>query len=154
MNKDEIINGGMYRLHSTPEHALDTWCKHNLLVARVYDDGGIGFKDTYWYSDPSTYTFDDVCDRISFVFDMNHGKDVTKREWQEYDDKDKTWIPIGGISEQWIVDDRAEKSPEMITYALEIEIARLHEDIESMERSLEWKNKTLAEHIINTENTK
>ena len=143
MNKEEIIDGAMYRLHATPEHILDTWCKHNLLIARIYDDGNIRFKDTYWMSGEWVYVFEDMCDRMSFVFDMNHAKEVTKREWQEYDDRDKTWIPIGGISEQWIVDDRAEKSKHMIISTLEHEIDKLVSDIQMAQHNLGFKKELL-----------
>ena len=149
MNKEDIIDGAMYQLLGTPEHKLDTWAKHNMLIAHIYNDGSIRFKDTYWMSGEYTYMYEDVCDRIEFMFDLNCAKEVSKREWMEYNMADKTHVPVGGTGERWIVYNHAEKSRDLVIHALESDISDTVKDIEHKQRDLSWKRTELSKLINN-----
>ena len=142
MNKEDIIDGAMYRLLETPEHELETWCKHNLLVAKFFDNT-IMFRDTYWNSGVYTTSFEEVGDRIEFVLDLNHSKLVSRREWREYDCCNRAWIPIGGDGEQWIIDDRVDKSYDMVKLALESDIGSLESTIRIAQIDRDLKKKEL-----------
>jgi hypothetical protein len=132
MDESEIIENGMYRL--TPQPDDSNWCRLNLLMASKKNDKWI-FTDIYWssYQDQTRYLFDEIKYRITFVFDMNFAKNVNQIEYDQYDDNDKFWIPMGGSSERYVVDSRSKKSRTKVIELLEY---RIDEDLRKT-RSLE-----------------
>lgn len=146
MKEEDIIVGGMYRLLETKNEKLETLCRHNLLIASKNSEGEFLFVDTYWSNrrGSGTYSFKNIKDRIEFVFNMNHAQYVSKREWDEYDEIDKSYIPIGGREERWLVDDRAEKLIDRQILMLENDIMNLEHSIISRQNTLERKKKELS----------
>lgn len=143
MKEEDIIVGGMYRLLETKNEKLETWCRHNLLIASKDILGEFLFTDTYW-NGGRIYHFETIKNRIEFVFNMNHAQYVSKREWDENDEIDKSYIPIGGREERWLVDDRAEKSINRQILMLENDVMNLEHSIISRQNTLERKKKELS----------
>ncbi len=142
MEESEIIENGLYKL--TPLPNTSDWCRHNLLIAsKKY--GYWAFTDTYWssYQDQTRYHFKDIKDRITFVFDMNFAKGVIKVEYDQYDDKDKFFIPVGGCAARYLIDSRAEKSLNKIEELLVERTIELRNQIKSLKNELNQKENLL-----------
>lgn len=135
MKESEIIENGIYQLQPLSDKPNDNWCKHNILIAHKKDNDWI-FKDTYWTSEPTKYKFEDIKDRIKFAFDLNHSKEVHEKEFNQYNEKDKFWIPIGGNSEKHLIDTRATKSKNNIIELLEYAIEDKKRDIEILNNNI------------------
>ncbi len=137
MIETEIIENGLYRLQPKSKDE-STWCKHNLLIASK-KSGKWVFTDTYWssYQDQTRYGFDEIKDRITFEFDMNFAKGVILEEYDQYDDKDKFWIPMGGGSQRYLIDSRAKKSKEKVIELLEYRISSYQSKIKSLQYDID-----------------
>jgi len=145
LTEEDIIEGGLYRLLEETGKPLETWCRHNLLKAVKTHEKGLRFVDTYWDGSIGTgiYSFNDVASRLVYLFDLTYARNVSKREWMEYSEKDRTYIPIGGRQESWLIDRRAEKSKVCIISMLEDDIAHLESMIKINQRELSAKKKAL-----------
>ena len=136
MKESEIIENGIYRLQPLSNKPNDNWCKHNILIAHKKDNEWT-FADTYWTSEPTKYKFEDIKDRIKFEHDLTYLVEVHEKEFNQYDEKDRFWIPIGGDSEKHLIDSRATKSKTNIIKLLEYAIEDKQRDIEILNRNIE-----------------
>ena len=137
MDESDVIEGAYYRLNIQRKDYLEKWCKHDIVRAVVID-GQFIFKDTYWRnSDATRYSYDKVKDVLVFAIDGNHMKEVTRFEFDMYDDCDKLYIPIGGSSEQLLVDTRAERNRDKIIEELEWKLSRYESDERSARHNKE-----------------
>lgn len=145
MEENEIIEGGLYRLDIKRKNYLEKWCKHDIVIA-TKSDGVWRFIDTYWGSgERTTYVFDQVKDILVFEIDLNHSKDVSSDEFDQYSDRDKSYIPIGGGSERYIIDARATKNVQNIIELLEYKIERYTAE----ERVASMGKERLIHYLIN-----
>jgi hypothetical protein len=139
LTEEDIIEGGLYQLLAPKDGKLETWCQQNLLKAVKTHEEGLQFIDTYWDGSGGrgVYSFDEVKGRLVYLFDLTYGRSVTKREWMEYNEKDRIHIPIGGRPERWLIDTRAEKNKVHIRSMLEEDIAHLKSAIGTNQRELD-----------------
>ena len=138
MKESEIIENGLYRLRPKDNEELRTWCRHNLLIAHKENNEFI-FTDTYWGngSESTNYKFNDIKNQIEFVFDLNHSLEVHEKEYYQYDEKDRFFIPMGAHSKEHLVDSRSKKSKTNIIELLEYTIEDKKRDIEILNRNIE-----------------
>jgi len=144
MEEKEIIENGVYRLEPFSTKPNYNWCKHNILIARK-DDHDWRFYDTYWADGHTNYPFDEVKDRITFLFDLKGSKEVKSKEYDQYEEEDKFFIPDGGHDKSYLIKAGAEKSRAIIINLFESKIENIKSEIESLQRNLEWKKETLEE---------
>lgn len=158
LTEEDIIEGGLYRLLEPKDGRLETWCRHNLVKAVKAHEEGLRLVDTYWNGSVGTragvYSFEEVEGRLVYIFDLTYGRSVSKREWQEYSEKDRTHIPIGGHQERWLIDTRAERSKVCIISLLEEDIADLKSTIEINQRELDRKEKELDDLMEGAERSR
>jgi hypothetical protein len=156
LTEEDISGGGLYQLLAPKAGKLETWCRHNLLIAvkAFTPNPTLSLVDTYQSGSAGTssgvYSFEEVKGRLIYLFDLNNARDVSKREWQDYSKKDRVYIPIGGQAERWLIDTRAKKSKACTISMLEEVIAHLKSTIEFDLRKLNAKKKALSGLIEDT----
>lgn len=144
---DDIMDNGLYRLKPKDGEEQRTWCRHNLLIASKTKNGEWVFKDTYWSSssEATTYKHEEVKDQIEYIFNLNHSKDVTDAEYEQYSPKDRTFIPMGSWHARHIIDTRAEKSRTIIIELIKRKIRDSESSIKMELNNIERLTKILKD---------
>ena len=138
--------GDVFKLHPKSYDYLDNWCRHNIFI---WDDERDKFVDTYWgILDSNSKKYDrEKLDKLGELVNLNLNifdmESAYERDFEEYESKDKLYIPMGGGSEKRLVRKGATKSKKLEIELLEHEISELESDIKWKQHSLENKREQL-----------
>ncbi len=138
----KIIEHGLYRLKDG-----GGWCRHGLIRVIRREDAGLIAVDTYWHASYSVRDFYDpetIKDRLEFIIDLSKCRKTVEHEWTQFADKDRTYIPMGGGSAQWLVRKDAKPFPARQIEQLEFELERLRSKMETAKWDIERKENELA----------
>lgn len=138
----KIIENGLYELKDG--HG---WCRHGLVRIKRTETRGLIAVDTYWGDCGAAdwYPVGEVERRLRFVIDLGRCRPSTRREWEQYEDADRAYIPVGGGSEKFLVAEDARPSPVRQAEQLRAEIAHLQSEIEWDRRELARKERELSQ---------
>lgn len=124
------------------EHITQTWCRHNIVIAREQHDGTIMLVDTYWGSGRSefggVYTHADLEGKADFIGNLDEYRIAHDREFDQYSQEDRFYIPQGGGGEMRLVKKAATPSKDLVKQ-------QLASEIDSLKHRIEWDKRTLAE---------
>ena len=122
-------------------------CRYNLLIASKTKNDERVFKDTYGSSssEATTYKHEEFKGRIEYIFNLNHSKAVTGDEYEQYDPKDRTFIPTGSWHARHIIDTRAEKSRTIIIELIKRKISDTEGSIEMEKHNIGRLTKILTD---------
>jgi hypothetical protein len=127
----------------------NNWCRHGIAIIRALHDGKLIAEDTYWgsNSDYSTVDFADL--KEENIIGNKHEFSIIPYpyEYDDFEDSDKYWIPMGARSERKCVRKGAIPTPAKIEERLRREIERLESKVKTAAWNLEWKQKELAKHL-------
>ena len=141
--KTKLIENGLYLMKDGCG-----WCRHGL-VKIVQNNAGKQFAvDTYWndWSSNGTYwPVEEVQDRLEFIINLDECHTTTRREWEQYADSDKTYIPAGGRSEKFLVRKSAKPVLTKQVEQLEGEIRSLRSTIEHSIHQIARKEQEISE---------
>lgn len=130
------------------------WCRHGIAIIRALHDGKLIAEDTYWgsNSDYSTVDFADL--KVENIIGNKHEFSIIPYpyEYDDFEDSDKYWIPMGASSERKCVRKGAVPPPAKIGERLHREIEHLESKVRTAQRNLEWKQKELAKHLEEKKN--
>lgn len=137
-----IIENGLYELKDG--HG---WCRHGLVRTQHTETRGMIAVDTYWGDREAAdwYPVSEVEHRLRFIIDLRRCRPSIRHEWEQYEDADRAYIPVGGGREQFLVAGDARPSPARQAAQLKAEIAHLQSEIEWDRRELARKERELAQ---------
>lgn len=131
------------------------WCKHGIVYTVRDMKGNLWAIDTYdgidvrraFYGDKTRYLINKDIDEndLEYIMDMEDVRIVTKREFEQYDEKDRFFIPMGTRHEKYIVNKNAKPNKDLQIAQLKHEIKSLEIEIRMKQTRLERKKELLIE---------
>jgi hypothetical protein len=128
----------------------DGWghCHHGLL--RVYETShGLRLIDTYWGSigDGTAWKPEEVSGKIEFILDLSSARFVRREEFEQYLEKDRAHIPVGGGAEQFWVSQGASPDPQLIENQLRAKVDEAERAIKAATWNLRHTSIRLGEFL-------
>lgn len=131
----DLIEHGLYRYREGAG-----WCRHGLVVIRnigTTEKPDLVAVDTYWGYEPNHgalernfYQAEKVKDKLEFIIDLSACRNSNEHEFQQYEEGDRAYIPMGGGSARWLV--RRDAKP-----SIDLQLRQLNAEAEAEKRKIE-----------------
>ena len=143
MKKYQLIHNGLYKLEEKEksEKSLDARHRSNIVLA-VNEYSQWKFYDIFYGMDcrNTVYLFDEIKDRMTFLFAFGKSKDVSEREFAQYEDAHKLFLPANAYTPQrHLIFRDAPKSRTKILELLNDAVERAENQIKLQQAHIDFK---------------